>query len=114
MRGPALIILPILLAVTVLSGCRNDATAPLPPVGEARTEALRAACLRDGGALLPTSNGNLACLHQTKDDGKVCRRETDCEGACLARSGTCAPVTPLFGCNDVLTADGTRQTLCLN
>jgi hypothetical protein len=32
---------------------------------------------------------------------------------CLARSGTCAPIMPLFGCNEVLDKQGRRVTLCI-
>ena len=32
----------------------------------------------------------------------------------LARSGTCAPITPMFGCNDILQDDGREVTLCLD
>jgi hypothetical protein len=54
------------------------------------------------------------CAQRTRDAGKQCRRDRDCEGVCLARSATCAPVTPLFGCNDVIQDDGRRMTLCLD
>ena len=104
----------VLIALLALTACREDAAPPLAPVGAARIDTLRADCERSGGALLPTGKGNLACLRQTGDNGKTCTRQTDCEGMCLARSGTCAPVKPLFGCHDILTADGVRQTLCLD
>jgi hypothetical protein len=55
-----------------------------------------------------------ACVRRTRDSGKQCRRDKDCDGVCLARSGTCAPVTPLFGCNEVLQDDGRRMTQCLD
>lgn len=54
------------------------------------------------------------CVQRTRDAGQMCRRDRDCDGVCLARSGTCAPVTPLFGCNEVLQDDGRRMTLCLD
>ncbi len=60
------------------------------------------------------ANQSQACLHVTRDSGKQCRRDRDCESVCLARSGTCAPVTPLFGCNEVLQDDGRRMTQCLD
>ena len=74
-----------------------------------------AACKKKGGRYIKTGSGDLrACVKVTGDGGKSCRRETDCTGSCLARSGTCAPVTPLFGCNEILQADGRRVTLCLD
>lgn len=58
--------------------------------------------------------GAYVCVSPTRDGGKVCRKKTDCEGLCLARSGTCAPFTPLYGCNDVLEKDGRQVTLCID
>lgn len=55
-----------------------------------------------------------ACVRPTRDAGKACDRGTDCEGECLARSMTCAPYDPLFGCNEILQDNGARVTLCLN
>lgn len=55
-----------------------------------------------------------SCVRQTRDAGKSCRRQTDCETECLARSRTCAPITPMFGCNPVLQADGREVTLCID
>ena len=60
------------------------------------------------------SEGAKACISKTGDAGKSCRSGQDCEGFCLARSGTCAPYTPLFGCNDILQDDGVEVSLCLD
>jgi hypothetical protein len=59
-------------------------------------------------------NQSQACVHITRDAGKQCKRDHDCESVCLARSGTCAPLSPLFGCNEVLQDDGRRMTQCLD
>jgi hypothetical protein len=92
------------------------AAEPAPPeVDPALLTPAALACQKQGGRYVKTGSGSLrACVRVTNDGGKTCRRETDCQGACLARSGTCAPVTPLFGCNDILQADGRRVTLCLD
>lgn len=58
--------------------------------------------------------GAKACFKRTRDAGKQCRKQSTCESVCLARSGTCAPVKPLFGCNDILQDDGRRVTLCVD
>jgi hypothetical protein len=58
--------------------------------------------------------GGRACIFQTKDAGKHCERESQCEGVCLARSGTCSPFKPLYGCNEILQDNGARVTLCLD
>lgn len=55
----------------------------------------------------------MTCVNPTRDAGKACRRGSDCEGLCLARSFTCAPYDPLFGCNEILQDDGSRVTYCL-
>jgi hypothetical protein len=59
-------------------------------------------------------NGAYLCQKKTRDGGKQCRAKGDCQGECLALSGTCAPVMPLLGCNDILDAQGRRMTLCLD
>jgi hypothetical protein len=73
------------------------------------------ACAKDGGrwSRFGASEAR-ACLTPTGDAGKRCTKDSDCEGVCLARSGSCAPVSPLFGCNEVLQDDGRRMTLCLD
>ncbi len=73
----------------------------------------RAACLREGGQMTPRGNGIYSCVLPTRDAGATCTSASDCEGVCLARSGTCAPFQPLFGCQEVFTAPGRRETLCL-
>ncbi|MGY6534588.1 MAG: hypothetical protein ACXIVG_04500 [Pararhodobacter sp.] len=86
------------------------APTPLPPVLRDR----QTACERDGGQLVQRGrSGIYDCMRQTRDSGRRCTRETDCEGQCLARSGTCAPFTPLFGCHEVLDRGGSRVTICL-
>jgi len=59
-------------------------------------------------------DGSFFCSHLTRDGGKSCRKASDCEGYCLARSRTCAPVRPLLGCVPVLTANGTQAEICLD
>lgn len=84
-----------------------EVVAPLSPAA--------IACGRQGGRFVSVAKGaGNACVRTTRDAGKACRRETDCEGRCLARSGTCSPIDPLFGCNEILQANGTRVTLCLD
>lgn len=83
--------------------------APAPALSPAAQ-----ACLKRGGRWVGTgSSGLMACVRTTRDAGATCRRESDCQGYCLARSRTCAPYTPLFGCNEVLGPNGERTTICL-
>jgi hypothetical protein len=92
---------------------------PAPEVPEVIDPALLTpealACQRRGGQWARIGEGNArSCLRRTRDAGKRCDADRDCQGVCLARSGTCAPVDPLFGCNEVLQDDGRRMNLCLN
>jgi len=72
----------------------------------------RLLCQQTGGQLMPRAAGIYACVHPTRDAGRSCNAARDCEGLCLARSGTCAPFAPLYGCQEVFTLPGRRETLC--
>lgn len=73
------------------------------------------ACEKSGGRMVQVGGASLlTCQRPTRDAGKSCRRQGDCVGECLARSETCAPVAPLFGCNEVLQKDGRKVTLCID
>ncbi|WP_172293378.1 hypothetical protein [Pseudoruegeria sp. HB172150] len=102
----------------------TETTSPAPAARPARidldpsnTDALdseRVICEAKGGKWSAAgSSGAHVCVSTTRDGNKACTRATQCEGYCLARSGTCAPFTPLYGCHEVLTDNGTRQTICL-
>jgi hypothetical protein len=82
-----------------------------PPVPLALTAGARA-CAARGGTLRPRAGGLWACIRTTRDGGRTCATATACEGECLARSRTCAPFEPLFGCHEVLDQAGRPQTLC--
>lgn len=72
-------------------------------------------CERRGGTWARAGKSEArTCVKQTRDGGKQCTKGTQCEGLCLARSGTCAPLAPLFGCNEILEDDGRRVTLCID
>ena len=71
-------------------------------------------CLRKGGVWGGAGKAGQTCIKPTKDSGKQCTKESDCEGFCLARSGTCAPAIPMFGCNDILQDNGVMVTLCID
>jgi hypothetical protein len=90
-----------------------------PPVAEEEPAPLKSAdqirCEAGGGVFASAVKGGpRTCVRTTKDGGKRCDQESDCEGQCLARSQTCAPINPLMGCNDVLQDNGAKVTLCLN
>lgn len=94
---------------------RIEVPAPATTEPEVRITEEQAICERQGGrwGKAGKSNGR-TCIKRTRDGGKQCRKESDCDGVCLARSGTCAPSKPLFGCNEILQNDGRRVTLCVD
>lgn len=59
-------------------------------------------------------SGSFVCYEDTEEGSKSCSSSNDCTGFCLARSKTCAPIKPLFGCNDVLGSSGAASTICLD
>lgn len=105
--------LGLMLALLALAACKPVAAPDLPPVGAAAVGAVRASCEATGGTLRALGASVSFCQHQTGDAGKTCTRASDCESACLARSRSCAPLKPLAGCNEVLSASGIVVTECL-
>lgn len=101
-------------AATPLPAARQ-ATSPPPEVTSIPISPQALECKSTGGIWGKVGNTvAYSCFRQTRDAGKSCRRETDCETECLARSRTCAPITPMIGCNPVLQADGREVTLCID
>ena len=89
-------------------------TTPESAVPQALKSPEQLACEKRGGAWTAVAGGQArACVKRTRDAGRKCDSKSDCQGQCLARSGTCAPVDPLFGCNDVLEG-GRRVTICID
>ena len=102
--------------LTLLLGCQEDGEtdqvwqSEFPDLlGEAR-----AACENQGGRW-GSAPGKTAfvCFEDLPDALKTCTTSRDCEGLCLARSRTCSPIKPFFGCHEVLNVNGVRQTLCI-
>jgi len=74
----------------------------------------RLACEKQGGHWgAGASDKFFLCYRQTRDANKECSKASDCDGLCLARSRTCAPYTPLYGCQEVLTDNGQQATQCI-
>ncbi|AJE48266.1 hypothetical protein [Celeribacter indicus] len=108
-------------AVLFLAACLPVTPRPGPVSGgqgadPAVTASEKRACEARGGEFRSGGMaGFLTCFTTPKDAGKSCKASGDCgTGKCLARSGTCAPITPLFGCNEILDAQGRRVTLCVD
>lgn len=110
MKRAALIGLLLLTAA-----CREQVADTPALIGPELVDQQRASCEKAHGRLGQGGKaGVLTCYMDTKDNGKQCTKAGDCEGDCLARSGTCAPVTPLFGCNEILAENGARMTQCVD
>ncbi|NBZ87681.1 hypothetical protein [Stagnihabitans tardus] len=87
-----------------------------PPVEEALPPPIspeQAKCERGGGTWAKVGALGRICVKPTGQGGKSCRVKSDCKGECLAQSGTCAPIAPLMGCNEVMDNQGRRMTQCL-
>lgn len=110
-----------LVAVVALASCvpQSD-TAQTQDYGLAGYNPAAAAqaeqnCLARGGQYTVGGKAGLkVCFERPKDAGKSCRKSTDCDSQCLSRSKSCAPVTPLFGCNSILDSSGREVTLCVD
>lgn len=94
---------------------------PSPPprtgaLDPANTEALqseRVICEAKGGRWSRAGGGH-SCVTPTRDANRACSSASQCQGYCLARSGTCSPVVPLFGCHEVISPSGGMQTICID
>ena len=95
-----------------------DPEAATPPVAEEPAPVLgpeELACVKKGGQWAVAGKaGGMSCVRMMRDAGKSCRKKSDCEGDCLARSNSCAPIAPLFGCNEILQDNGAMVTLCID
>lgn len=118
---------PAALAPAQTATADNTAPAPAQPQGSltVKTPPPKAdpadltpeavACRKKGGTWARAGKAaGKTCLQPTRDAGKSCRRQSDCEGLCLARSRSCAPIKPMFGCNAILQDDGREVTLCID
>ncbi len=103
--------------IVLLAACRTEPAddGGLPGFSVDGGAAAEEACVAKGGTWTQAGLAQAKlCIEPTRDANQSCSRESDCEGLCLARSRTCAPVKPLFGCHDVLTNSGTQATICID
>ncbi|MDF0599158.1 hypothetical protein P1J78_00305 [Psychromarinibacter sp. C21-152] len=96
----------------------SDPPAPrnvdLDPANTNALDSDRVICEAKGGRWSRASGSSYTCVYPTTDANKACTAPDQCEGYCLARSGTCAPVKPLFGCHEIVSSNGGMQTVCVN
>jgi outer membrane biosynthesis protein TonB len=87
----------------------------MPPVPKEQKSETQLACEKKNSIWSKVgSSGAAICIKRTKDGGKRCTNGKQCEGECLARSGSCSPFEPLLGCNEIFSDSGVRSSLCLN
>lgn len=102
-------------ATLMLAACQDD-NAP-EGLAEGPPDLLTreaAACAAEGGRWAPAlSSSFFVCYRTPPDAGRQCSQASDCTTQCLARSRSCAPVTPFYGCHEVLTGPGRIATLCV-
>jgi hypothetical protein len=106
-------IVTVCLCSLALAACQED----VPSESESGIPDIlagqRAACAKQGGEFGQAPNGvTFVCYRTLPDANRTCTTSRDCEGLCLARSRTCSPVEPMFGCHEVISSSGLRQTLC--
>ncbi len=107
-------VLTVLLISVLLAGCQEDGAESSDAEIPELLNPLRVECEKSGGRWgTVRGRDTYACFHQTRDANKSCDNESDCEGMCLARSRTCTPQIPLFGCHEVISSSGLRQTRCI-
>ncbi len=109
--------LMIVLALLALIACKQEQPgldSGLAGYDPHLVDIERASCVEKGGRFgAGGTAGSFLCYMKTRDANKSCTRASDCDGLCLARSRTCAPIKPLFGCNDVLAENGALSTVCI-
>jgi hypothetical protein len=90
----------------------EEAAPELPP---ALKSAAQKKCERGGGSYVAVGGNKdfRTCVKRTRDANKSCDEDSDCQGKCLARSRTCAPIDPLLGCNDILNDYGLVLRECV-
>lgn len=106
----------LLSCAIFLAACQED--GPVSSTGASpQPDLLSVAsqqCERRGGNWgLAAGKATYVCYRPLSDAGKTCSVEGDCKGMCLARSRTCSPIEPFYGCHEVLSSTGFRQTLCI-
>ncbi|MEM6635347.1 MAG: hypothetical protein AAF667_05585 [Pseudomonadota bacterium] len=84
-----------------------------PVIGQSLVAQQQEACEDQGGRFAGgPREGTQVCYLPNADANEPCSNATDCDGLCLARSRSCSPVTPIFGCVEILLAGGLPVTQC--
>ncbi len=108
--------LAALFVLVAVVACDEDSpdTAESQSIFPDITKTESEACERSGGSWGKAANGqSFVCYRNLPDANQICQTSRDCAGICLARSRTCSPVTPFYGCHEVISQAGVTQTVCL-
>ena len=110
---PALLML--LMSCQILDAPAKEPDSGLQGFSPDAEQTQRTACEGRGGSFTKAGiSGGLICIETTGDGGKHCTNGSQCEGLCLARSNSCSPIKPLFGCHDIITDNGGKATICID
>ncbi|MFV2035258.1 MAG: hypothetical protein ACC631_09150 [Halocynthiibacter sp.] len=99
-----------LAALLTLSACLPVGQGDEDISGKIGPEAY-ALCRAEGGQVVQGLSGDI-CQRPTIDAGRACSAQSDCDGVCFAGSGQCSDVTPVLGCNRIMTRGGDIATNC--
>jgi len=108
------LIAALVLLLAALTGCQPEEAPSEGPVPGAFVQQQKACEDRGGRWGRGGVAGFYVCYETTRDAGRSCSAGTQCEGLCLARSRTCTPVQPLYGCHDILMDNGSRGAICID
>lgn len=105
------LIVPLFMSAGLLMACQTEDV----PILDMDNPTERLACEDKGGKFMQAGlSGNWVCVLPTKDAGKSCKTNSDCSGFCMAETRSCSPVTPFYGCHDVLIENGQQATICVD
>lgn len=108
----ALLTLFALAACQVEGGPPGGGGAPQQSAGKRSPLLVAQDCEASGGTMVVGLAGP-QCARAQPDAGKACSDNGECAGFCLAQSRSCSPVTPYFGCHEVL-LKGTVAAICID
>ncbi len=115
-RISAFVALFILAACQLVEAPGEDgaaaATTTAPSVGGQSPLIMEQQCKAAGGKVVIGLAG-AQCARAQPDAGKACTSSSECSGVCLAAARSCSPVTPFFGCHEVLNS-GKKAIICID
>lgn len=99
----------VILCFGLLNGFANNAAAAPERCLIENSDLLGG--MGGGGMIMGIKLGG-ACLEPSFDQGRACRKKSDCAEACLAQSQSCSAPPPPSACIPVLDEQGRATTGC--